>query len=263
MLNAIINHYANGSKARMARILDVTPQAISTWLSRNKLDIELVFAKCEGINPEWLFTGKGSMLRINKIVDQPLTITKKDIVAIPLVDISVAAGFGYDNPSYLEVIDTIDLPTTMVNQNSTYFCVKARGESMVPTILDSSYIVVRLLDRTEWKDMPEEHVYVVSDREGKAYIKRIKNRLSQKGFIVCMSDNPDKFNYPNFNIQEDEINTILYAEWYFTAKFPNIHQSYYQKVSMLEDKYLDLEDKLEKFISLHSKLPDKPHTRTF
>ena len=39
--------------------------------------------------------------------------------------------------------------------------------------------------------MPEEQVYVVTDRDGKAYVKRVKNRLD-KGFIVCMSDNPDK-----------------------------------------------------------------------
>ena len=63
MLEAIINHFANGNKSQLARILDFTPQAISTWLSRNTFDQELVYAKCENINPDWLLTGRGSMLK--------------------------------------------------------------------------------------------------------------------------------------------------------------------------------------------------------
>lgn len=63
MLEAVINHFANGNKSQMARILDITPQAVSTWLLRNTFDQELIYAKCDGINPDWLLTGRGSMLK--------------------------------------------------------------------------------------------------------------------------------------------------------------------------------------------------------
>lgn len=89
--------------------------------------------------------------------------------------------------------------------------------------------------------MPEEQVYVVTDRDGKAYVKRVKNRLD-KGFIVCMSDNPDKAYYHNFNLQTDEIHTIWHAEWYISAKMPNIHQTYYTKVSQLEDDMAEMKN---------------------
>ena len=89
--------------------------------------------------------------------------------------------------------------------------------------------------------MPEEQVYVVTDRDGKAYVKRVKNRLD-KGFIVCMSDNPDKAYYPNFKLQTDEIHTIWHAEWYISAKMPNIHQTYYTKVSQLEDDMAEMKN---------------------
>ena len=79
--------------------------------------------------------------------------------------------------------------------------------------------------------------------EGKAYVKRVKNRF-KRGFIVCMSDNPDKAYYPNFNLQENEINTIWHAEWYISAKMPNIHQSYYNKVTTLEDDIADIKNEL-------------------
>lgn len=106
---------------------------------------------------------------------------------------------------------------------------------MSPTLLDCSYLILRLLDRSEWNEIKDNHVYVVSDRSGRAYVKRIKNRFHEHGFIVCTSDNVDKANYPNFNLMEDEINTILYVEWYLSAKMPNINATYYDKVNHLED----------------------------
>lgn len=75
---------------------------------------------------------------------------------------------------------------------------------------------------------------------GHAYVKRLKNRIIEHGFIVCASDNPDFTRYRNFNLFENEINTIWYAEWYLSAKMPNIHTSYYNKVNELEDKYDDI-----------------------
>lgn len=210
------------------------------------------------LDMNWLLTGEGSMIRSNKISEVPnlectsamaAVIPDNDFVSIPLVEISVAAGCGgYDNPNYLDVVDTIKMPFAMVQNKGQYFCIRVKGESMTPTILDSSYIIARLLDRAEWRDMPDRHVYIVSDRDGRAYIKRIKNRLSNNGFIVCTSDNVDKLNYPNFNLEEQEINTILHAEWYFSAKMPNLNETYYDKVNQLEDKYDMLENQMKQVL---------------
>lgn len=45
---------------------------------------------------------------------------------------------------------------------------------MSPTLLDCSFLILRLLDRSEWNEIKDNHVYVVSDRSGRAYVKRIK-----------------------------------------------------------------------------------------
>lgn len=60
---ALIKQYSNGKNADFARRLGVSPQTISTWLSRDTFDIELIFAKCENISLDWLLTGKGNILR--------------------------------------------------------------------------------------------------------------------------------------------------------------------------------------------------------
>lgn len=197
-------------------------------------------------NPTTLFLPDNGKTTSANIIELPVPVSNDDnVVNIPVVDISVAAGAGADNSDWMEEIDCIRMPRSLMKHNHTYLCVKIRGDSMSPTLQDGGYLIVRLLDRTEWQYVKEEHVYVITEREGRAFVKRIKNRLREHGFIVCMSDNPDVMRYPNFNLDEDEINTLWYVEWYLSAKMPNIHHVYYHKVSEMEDAIADLRFNLE------------------
>ena len=181
------------------------------------------------------FLQESGKTKSTNIVSLPIPVEPdEELVSVPLVDISVAAGTGFNNPTYMEEIDCIRFPQSMIKGNYTYLCVRIRGESMVPTLQDGGYLVVRLLERSEWENIRDGHVYVVSDNEGKAYVKRIKNRLKEYGIIICNSDNPDPMGYPSFNLKENELNSIWHAEWYISAKIPNIHATYYNKVSELE-----------------------------
>ena len=63
MLNQLVQYYGQGKKNHFANRLGVKPQTISTWLSRNSFDSELIYAKCEGISADWLLTGQGNMLK--------------------------------------------------------------------------------------------------------------------------------------------------------------------------------------------------------
>lgn len=212
-------------------------------------NIARFLAYYKNVSTDWLMLGRGSMLRDGIQKEAPTIIpVESELEAIPIVDIAVAAGSGCDNPDFVEVVNTITMPQNMIQRNRKYYCVKVRGESMSPTLLDSSYLILKLLDRSEWSDIKDNHIYVISDREGHSYVKRIKNRLSEHGFIVCTSDNVDKVNYPNFNIMGDEINTVLYAEWYLSAKMPNINATYYDKVNHLEDDIDVLKSQMSQII---------------
>ena len=63
MVIALVEKYANGKNAQFAKLLGVSPQTISAWISRNTFDYDLVFTKCEGLSPRWLLTGEGEMLK--------------------------------------------------------------------------------------------------------------------------------------------------------------------------------------------------------
>lgn len=206
--------------------------------------IEKILRIHTDINANWLLTGQGDMLKIEeKPIKSPrLSLPSMDdnFIRIPVVDIAVAAGTGYCNPDYIEEVECISMPRTMIKNGCTYLCVRVKGQSMMPSILDGGYLVVRLMERHEWSNIRDNYVYVVSDRDGKAYVKRLKNRLRQHGFIVCMSDNVDKQNYANFNIYNEELNSVWFAEWYFTAKIPNIQETFYRKQSEFEDRLDEL-----------------------
>lgn len=197
------------------------------------------------------FTPNSGKTTGTNIVELPVPMENdSEMVSIPVVDISVAAGSGFYNPDQLSEIDYIRMPRSMVKGGQPHLCVRIKGESMVPTLQDGGYLIIRLLDRCEWADIRDGHVYVVSEVTGRAFVKRLKNRLSEHGFVVCMSDSADVQRYPNFNLMENELNTIWHAEWYISAKMPNIHATYYNKVSELEDKYEDLKLNFETELKL-------------
>lgn len=225
---------------------------LNTQLKRNSDLGESVIRKiidyCLDIDPVWLLTGRGSMLKIESITpSEPQPVESSDLVRIPVVDISVAAGSGFFNPDYIEEVERITMPASMIKGRKDYLCIRVKGHSMIPSILDGGYLVVRMLDRSEWESIRDNYVYVVTDTEGKAYVKRIKNRLRQHGFIVCMSDNADKLNYPNFNIYEEDLHTVWYAEWYFSAKIPNIQETFYRRQSELEERVDKLTEQFQEF----------------
>ena len=52
--------------------------------------------------------------------------------------------------------------------------------------------------------------------------------------FACLTS-ADKQNIPT-STYEEELNTIWYAEWYFSAKIPQYQEVYYRKQGELEDQ---------------------------
>ena len=72
---------------------------------------------------------------------------------IPLVDISVAAGTGTYNTDYMKEVENLSLPQSMIRSGRMYLCVRIKGNSMMPSILDGGYLIIYKLERQEWGDI--------------------------------------------------------------------------------------------------------------
>lgn len=61
-LQRLILYYCGGNKSKFAEKLGIKPQTLSGWETRNSLDYDLIFVKCEDLSAKWLLTGEGEML---------------------------------------------------------------------------------------------------------------------------------------------------------------------------------------------------------
>jgi hypothetical protein len=251
IINDLITHYNLKNYSEFARFLGVAPTTVSSWISRDSLDYDFIYSKCVGVSGDWLLTHEGDAFRGSDkpgscVISQPDTYYGSDVVKIPVMDVAGAAGItGYINPSNIDTLEYIVLPSSMVKKNSVTVCIKNKGESMSPTFYDYDKLVIRLLDRSEWISMRDEHVYFVVHREGGSYIKRVKNRL-KRGFLVCMSDNVDKLSFPNFNIDHNDLMFIWHVDLHISAKMPNINDTYYHRIKNVEDRLEEMSNILLK-----------------
>ena len=61
-IQKLILYYCSGNKSKFAEKLGIKPQTLAGWETRNTLDYDLIFAKCENLSAKWLLTGEGEML---------------------------------------------------------------------------------------------------------------------------------------------------------------------------------------------------------
>lgn len=147
--------------------------------------------------------------------------TTADAVSVPVVDIEAAAGGGAANSDYFDESEVLRFPSSILSPTSSKrLCISVRGESMEPTIFDGTRIVVRLLDRSEWARIRSGEVYVVTDREGNTFVKRIRNNLDMFGFLTLISDNPNQQRYNSFQLAEDDIFNVWTVELIISDSVP-------------------------------------------
>ena len=196
---ALIAHYAEGKPSLFAKYLGVAPSTISTWISRNSLDYDLVFAKCKNISPNWLLTGEGAMLK-NEIASssgkniqpiyQPRTLEKKvDSQIINLYDFEAAAGLRslLDN-RHANIIDTIKIP----NMPKCDGAIHIVGDSMYPRLKPGDIIFYKELP-IDLQSILYGEMYLLSysiDGDDYCVVKYIKRSDKGEPFITLASHNP-------------------------------------------------------------------------
>lgn len=141
ILNDIKNHLDIKTNKGFAEFLEIKATTLSMWYKRNTFDIELIFNKCEYLNPEWLLTGKGNMLKTQSF---PMKTDKiEDQQMIPLYDLEAVAGVipvitDIDNQT---PIDHIYIPNAPKCDGAMH----ANGDSMYPLLKSGDILAFKII----------------------------------------------------------------------------------------------------------------------
>jgi len=128
-----------------------------------------------------------------------------------------------------------------------WWWVNVSGESMAPTLQNHSLILANEIHPSEWREIKDNHIYVLTNRDGETFIKRIKNRLTERGELILMSDNLDRQRYPAMYWNAEEVIGVWHAEFYLTTRMENINETYYSRLRQLEDRVDGVESILGDF----------------
>jgi len=195
-LLSLIGHYSGGNKSEFARMIGVSPQAVNTWITRNTFDIDIVYAKCLNVSPDWLLTGKGNMLKEEEKEDVSAPVVCYDSkVGQPYYDIDFLGGFS---EIYNSQVSLPDHKIIVPGFDRAHLWCNVTGHSMEPQISHGDIIALRpcTIDDIQYGEM----YAVVLDT-----IRTIKiiRRGSSKKFLRYVPINP------NFDEQEFEVNRII------------------------------------------------------
>ena len=193
MLDAIKTHSNMTKNADFARFLGISSQAVSNWYTRNTFDAELLYTKCDFINPAWLLTGKGSMLKDN--LSGIKTIDEADSSFMPTTSMSPSVGTPYYDVDFIGGFDEVfnsqvNMPATNIVirgfEKASLWC-NVTGHSMEPKINHGDIIALR---QCTLNDIQYGEIYaVVLDT-----IRTIK--------ILRRSPDPDKLRFIPINTED-------------------------------------------------------------
>ena len=193
MLDAIKTHLNMTKNADFARFLGISSQAVSNWYTRNTFDAELLYTKCDFINPAWLLTGKGSMLKDN--LSGIKTIDEADSSFMPTTSMSPSVGTPYYDVDFIGGFDEVfnsqvNMPATNIVirgfEKASLWC-NVTGHSMEPKINHGDIIA---LHQCTLNDIQYGEIYaVVLDT-----IRTIK--------ILRRSPDPDKLRFIPINTND-------------------------------------------------------------
>lgn len=233
--------------------------------AKNKPSFDIlsdITIKFECVNVEWLLTGKGEPFKNKPIIDAKsdlsnhkgggeiykqsvipkcITVDSNDRENILMLDVRASAGYpeNIDNAQYLEQQPAFSIPRPEF-QGATFRGFQVSGDSMEPTLTNSSWVFAMAVDDVEL--IKDGLVYVVVLKSG-VVVKRVLNRLKERNQLILKSDNTS---YPIKTINQEDILEVWAVKSYMSFDLGNHSANLYQMINNLEIKQLDFENKIER-----------------
>lgn len=194
--------------------------------------IELILSSYPEIDPGWLITGKGNMIKSDppksknkgNYLPKVVTVDNQDRENITLVPVKARAGYldGYYNPDFIQKLPTYRMPGL---NNGTFRAFEVKGQSMNLTLHNKSYAIGEWVENWD-QNIKDDRVYIIvhedwdNDKEG-ILIKRCLNRIEKYNNLLCKSDNLDRKAYPNINLEPSTIKEVWEVKGALIFEFTN------------------------------------------
>ncbi|CAM1362011.1 XRE family transcriptional regulator [Tenacibaculum xiamenense] len=198
------------------------------------------------INPEYLFGKSEVMLKsdTNQIqtysgVPQVVAVNPTGNENVIYVPIQARAGYlnGYGDANYIEQLPSFHMPHL---NNGTYRCFEVQGNSMVRTFFDGDLVFGKYVENLH--DIKDGRVYVIVSKNDGIVLKRVINRIEQRGKLILKSDNKTG-NYPTYTINAEEIMEVWYVTMFASKQMPE-PVDVYDRLHDLESKVVELEQQI-------------------
>lgn len=237
------------------------------------------------VNAEWLMLGNGEMFKGEENRESSIAVVKESptpeivilegnkhgksysvkkeagIVAITLdretqeeniamVDTRAAAGYPqyFLEPEYFVDLPKFHLPGPQF-RNATFRCFQVIGDSMTETLYPDDWVICQYFDLSQgtrsYNAIKEGYVYVVVTDEA-VLVKRLLNRVQERGKVVLMSDNEA---YATREIDAEEVKELWYVKAKLSFHFPNTRYNTLRKISGLEADLVHLQERVKKLES--------------
>lgn len=187
VLDKIKSFYNFKSISEFARYLGVNSQNVRNWYARNNYNANLLIERCKEINPEFIITGKGEMLKSSTTTNMGSSMLRQaepGPYTVPLIPISAQGGSFND---FVVSVKDSDCEKVISPVRQVDFALTVTGDSMAPEYPSGSQVLVRKVDEKafiEWG-----RVYVLDTCNG-TVIKKL-NPGRDESEVLCASINPD------------------------------------------------------------------------
>lgn len=199
------------------------------------------------INPDYLFGKSEVMLKqdVAQIqtysgVPQVISVNQENEENVVYVPVKARAGYldGYGDSEYIETLPSFNMPQL---NNGTFRCFEVQGNSMVRTFFDGDLVFGKYVEHLN--DVKDGRVYVIVSKNDGIVLKRVINRIEERGKLILKSDNKDG-NYPTYTIDVEDIMEIWYVTMFASKQMPE-PMDVYDRLHELESKLVELQEQVK------------------
>ncbi len=169
-----------------------------------------ILSTYQDLNPDWLMTGKGDMIRkqnTSYLQQRRQQKQNDDSYTAPLMPVSARAGYvsSYDQMQFMDTLEKYALPPGISHLGASWAYFEIDGDSMETTFKSGDTILCSLVMPMDWDNLRNFYTYVIVT-ESELWIKRVYVE-SNEGWVL-ISDNEA---YKPFRIDT----TLVKQVWVF------------------------------------------------